>query len=49
MFFNQSDDISTQNGGSLKLMDKFTYLGSTRVSLGAPFIRPCATSKQRAL
>ena len=27
--FNQTGDISTQNGSSLKLVDKFTYLGST--------------------
>ena len=29
MFFNQKGDISTRNGGSLKLVDKFTYLGSS--------------------
>ena len=29
MCFNQTDDISTLNGGSLKLVDQFTYLGST--------------------
>ena len=29
MYFNQRDDISTLNGGSLKLVDKFTYLGSS--------------------
>ena len=29
MCFNQAGDISTQNGGSLKLVDKFTYLGSS--------------------
>ena len=28
MCFNQRGDISTLNGGSLKLVDKFTYLGS---------------------
>ena len=28
MCFNQTGDISTQNGSSLKLVDKFTYLGS---------------------
>ena len=28
MFFNQERDISTLNGGSLKLVDKFTYLSS---------------------
>ena len=28
MYFNQRADISTLNGGSLKHMDKFTYLGS---------------------
>ena len=27
MCFNQTGDISTQNGSSLKLEDKFTYLG----------------------
>ena len=27
--FNQTDDISTLNGSSLKLVDKFTYLGSS--------------------
>ena len=26
--FNQTGDIYTQNGSSLKLVDKFTYLGS---------------------
>ena len=29
MCFNQRGDISTLNGGSLKLVDKFTYLGSS--------------------
>ena len=29
MCFNQRSDISTLNGGSLKLVDKFTYLGSS--------------------
>ena len=29
MCFNQRDDISTLNGSSLKLVDKFTYLGSS--------------------
>ena len=29
MCFNQTDDISTLNGSSLKLVDKFTYLGSS--------------------
>ena len=32
MFFNQRGDISTQNGSSLKLVDKFTFLGSSVVS-----------------
>ena len=27
--FNQRDDIATLNGSSLKLVDKFTYLGSS--------------------
>ena len=30
--FNQRGDISTVNGSSLKLMDKFTYLGSSVLS-----------------
>ena len=29
MYFNQRGNISTQNGSSLKLVDKFTYLGSS--------------------
>ena len=29
MCFNQRGDISTQNGSSLKLVNKFTYLGSS--------------------
>ena len=29
MSFNQSGDISTLNGSTLKLVDKFTYLGSS--------------------
>ena len=29
MCFNQTGDISTQNGSFLKLIDKFTYLGSS--------------------
>ena len=29
MCFNQKDDISTLDGTSLKLVDKFTYLGSS--------------------
>ena len=29
MGFNQADDISTLEGTSLKLVDKFTYLGSS--------------------
>ena len=29
MCFNQAGDISTQEGTSLKLVDKFTYLGSS--------------------
>ena len=28
MCINQRGDISIQNGSSLKLVDKFTYLGS---------------------
>ena len=29
MYFNQTGDISTLDGSSLKLVDKFTYLGSS--------------------
>ena len=29
MCFNQTGDIATQNGSSLKLLGKFTYLGSS--------------------
>ena len=29
MCFNQRGDISTRNGSSLKLVDKFTYLGNS--------------------
>ena len=29
MSFNQRGDISTLNGSSLKLVDKYTYLGSS--------------------
>ena len=29
MYFNQTGDITTLNGSSLKLVDKFTYLGSS--------------------
>ena len=32
MCFNQEGNISTLNGGSLKLVDKFTYLGSSVTS-----------------
>ena len=32
MCFNQRGDISTQNGSSLKLVDKFTHLGSSVTS-----------------
>ena len=29
MCFNQEENISTLNGGSLKIVDKFTYFGSS--------------------
>ena len=29
--YNKTDDISTLDGTSLKLVDKFTYLGSSRL------------------
>ena len=32
MCFNQTGNISTQNGSSLKLVDKFTYIGSSVLS-----------------
>ena len=34
MCFNQRGDIYTQNGSSLKLVDKFTYLGNSVLSIG---------------
>ena len=37
MRFNQTGDISTLNGSSLKLVDKFTYLGSSVSSTEADF------------
>ena len=37
MCFNQTGEISTLNGSSLKLVDKFTYLGS---SIGHMEVRP---------
>ena len=37
MCFNQRGDISTLNRNSLKLMDKFTYLGS-RVSSNEKYV-----------
>ena len=33
MYFNQTGDISTLNGSSLKLVDKFIYLGSSVSSI----------------
>ena len=33
MYFNQSGNIHTLNGGSLKLVDKFTYFGSSALSM----------------
>ena len=35
MCFNQTGDISTLNGSSLKLVDKFTYIGSSVSSIEA--------------
>ena len=32
MCFNQAGNISTLNGSSLKLVDKFTYLGNSVLS-----------------
>ena len=32
MYFNQRSDISTLNGNSLKLVGKFTYLGSSVIN-----------------
>ena len=39
MCFNQSGDISILNGGSLKLVDKFTYLESNVSSIEITSIR----------
>ena len=33
MYFNQTSDISTLNGSSLKLLDKFTYVGNSVSSI----------------
>ena len=33
MWFNQKGDTSTVNGGSLKLVDKFSYLGKSVSSI----------------
>ena len=41
MCFNQTGDISTLNGNSLKLVDKFTYLGSSGNLLS--FLLRCGT------
>ena len=45
MCFNQKCDISTLNGSSLKLVDKFTYLGSsvssTETNINTRLARVC--------
>ena len=38
--FNQRDDITKQNGVSLKLMNKFTYIGSSALSTETVIITP---------
>ena len=48
MCFNQTDDISTLNGSSLKLVDKFTYLGSS-VSLSKTDIDTLLTKAWTAI
>ena len=48
MCFNQKGDISTLNGGSLKLVDKFTYLGS-RVSSSKRDINMCPAKAWTAI
>ena len=42
MCFNQTGDISTLNGSSLKLVDKFTYLGSSVSSTETDINTPLA-------
>ena len=46
--FNQPGDISALNGSSLKLVDKFTYLGSsvssTRVDIDTPLAKAWAAN-----
>ena len=42
MCFNQTGDISTQGGCSLKLVDKFTYLGSSVSSAEKDIDKWCA-------
>ena len=44
MCFNQTDDISTLNSSSLKLVDKFTYLGSSVSSTETDINRRLAKS-----
>ena len=44
MWFNQTDDISTLDGTSLKLEDKFTYLGSSVSSTEKDIRKPNQTS-----
>ena len=45
MCFSQRGDIYTQNGSSLKLVDKFTYLGSsvssTETDINTPLAKAC--------
>ena len=48
MCFNQTGDISTLNGSSLKLVDKFTYLGSS-VSSTETDINPRLTKAWTAI
>ena len=48
MCFNQAGDISTQEGTSLKLVEKFTYLGSSVVST-EKYIEPRLTKAWTAI
>ena len=47
IYFNQNGDISTLNGSSLKLVDKFTYLGSsvslTETNINTQLEKACTT------
>ena len=40
--------MGASDGVTVSKLDKHTFFDKFRVSLGARFIRPCATSKKKA-